>query len=349
MDHQETKSLLPVQNRIPISPSLVQAKETTRSTANPGSYRSFLADLDSTVSQASQDFYEQIDDSGSSSYSERLVTCRTKAWFVRHDDTGQVRIASEKCKLRWCFFCSQTKQKYITMEVTKWLEHAENPKLLTLTVKHSSAPLPDQIKFLYDCFVKYRKRKLLTNAIAGGVWFFQITFNKETEEWHPHIHALLDARYMPHEELKNLWSKITRGSHIVHIRVVNDPERTVAHNARYAATPASLLGIPEDHWVEMFLAFHGRRLCGTWGTAKKISLKPERPKDADKWRNVGSWSVVINLKGEDPFADAILNAWAFDKPLDKKVTLNELDRQLDGWGINDPPEETPGFKQLIFF
>ena len=349
MNHQETKSLLPSQNRIPISPALVQAKETTVRSPNPPSYRRFLEDLDPAESQASQDFYEQVDNSESSEYSDRLKSCRTKAWFVRHDDTGQVRIASEKCKLRWCHFCSETKQKFITMEVTKWLEHARDPKLLTLTVKHSSAPLADQIKFLYDSFSKFRKRKLLSDAIAGGIWFFQVTFNTETEEWHPHIHALLDARYMLHEELKILWSQITRGSHIVHIRVVNDPEKTVAHNARYAARPVSLLGVPEDHWVEMFTAFHGRRLCGTWGTAKEVSLRPKKPEDADKWRDIGSWSIVINLKGSDPDADKILNAWAFNKPLDKEVSLNHIERQLDGFGVHDPPEETPGFKQLLFF
>lgn len=336
-----------------ISPSdflpIVQTEETTVRNLSLTSYRTFLDDLDPGEAQASSDFYRAVDDLTGKTYTDKLESCRQTAWFVRHEDTGQVRIASEKCHLRWCYFCSESKQKYITQEVTKWLSQAAEPKLLTLTVKHSSIELSKQISFLYESFSKLRKRKLLADRIAGGVWFFQVTYNSETETWHPHIHALIDSAYIPHEQLKSLWSKITNGSHVVHIRLVHDPKRTVAHNARYAARPASLLALPTEHWLELYTAFNGRRLCGSWGTARKISLRPQKPDDADKWLNIGSWKTIVNLRGEDPFADQILNAWSLGQPLPADVTLLRVELNLDGIGIHDPPEKSPGFKQLMFF
>lgn len=308
--------------------TLLESIETKPITGFSGSYRGFLDDKSPGAQQASVKFYKKVDGTDVGKYSNRLYECRTRAWFVRNSETGKVRIAAKQCRLRWCYHCSEARQQFITQAITPWWNSAKMPKLLTVTVKHSDDPLDEQIAFLYKAFVKLRNRKLCKDAIRGGVWFFQITFNEKTEQWHPHIHALLDAEYMDHSFLKVAWSKITQGSTIVHIRAVHNPDKTLSHNARYAARPSALLSIPEERWPDMYEAFKGRRICGTWGTAKKISLRSKKPDEASKWKSIGGFRTVAGLVGQDVNASAIWSAWQMSQPLAENVNMDEIEEFL---------------------
>lgn len=305
--------------------TLVQGIETNQINGFSGSYRGFLDSKSPAAQLASVKFYKKVDGTDVGKYSNRLYECRTRAWFIRNKESGKVRIAAKQCKLRWCYHCSEARQQFITHAISPWWNSAKMPKLLTVTVKHSDSPLHEQIDFLYKAFVKLRNRKLCKSAIRGGVWFFQITYNQKTEQWHPHIHALLDAEYMDHSFLKVAWSKITQGSTIVHIRAVHNPDATLSHNARYAARPSALLSIPEERWPDMYDAFNNRRICGSWGTAKEISLRPKKPDDSSDWESIGGFRVVAGLIGFDDNATAIWRAWQLNIPLDCNINMNEAE------------------------
>lgn len=305
--------------------TLVQDIETNRITGFSGTYRSFLDDKSPGAALAAVKFYKMVDGTEFGRYSNRLYECRTRAWFVRNSETGKVRIAAKQCRLRWCYHCSEARQQFITQAIKPWWNSVRMPKLLTVTVKHSDKPLDEQIEFLYKAFVKLRNRKLCKDAIRGGIWFFQITYNEKTEQWHPHIHALLDAEYMDHAFLKVAWSKITQGSTIVHIRAVHNPDATLSHNARYAARPSALLSIPEERWPDMYEAFKGRRICGTWGSAREISLRPKKPEGDTPWVSIGGFRTVAGLAAYDDNAAAIWRAWTMSIKLAPLINMDEVD------------------------
>ena len=307
--------------------------ETTSISAFSGSYRSFLDQKSPKEADASRRFYEMISSTTGSLKLEQFEQCRTRAWFIRNRDSGRVRLASKQCRLRWCYHCSEARQQFITGAVMPWYQSARLPKLLTLTLKHNKKPLEDQIAFLYKCFAKLRGRKFFKDSCRGGVWFFQITFNKKKQEWHPHIHALIDSYFINNDDLSHVWKKITQDSKIIHIRCVDDPEKTLRHNARYAARPVSLLSIPEERWLELHNGFFGRRICGTWGTAKVISLRPHKPEDCEKWEDVGGWRTVQNLIEYDLNAKAIWRAWSTGEILPAGISVETIDEF-----IKDEPE-----------
>lgn len=320
--------------------TLLEDIETSDRTAFTCSYRDFLDDKEPGCSAASVTFYKIIDDIRHRDYSSRLTECRSRAWFIRNKDTGKVRIAAKQCRLRWCYHCSEAKQQFITQAVLPWFEKALKPKLLTVTIRHSQRPLLEQIEFLYKSFRKFRNRKFLKDRIHGGIWFFQITYNQKRQEWHPHIHALLDSEYLDQLELVSLWRKITLTSDIVHIRAVHDPEKTLSHNARYAARPSALIKIPDFLWPALFDSFNGKRICGTWGTAKDISLRPQKPDDSEKWISIGGWRTVTRSLGFDDNAAAIWKAWLCDKPLNPEISMLEIETFIDGDDLRDraPPK-----------
>ena len=318
-------------------PALLEDIETISGVGTSRSYRQYLTTRMPEAYALSDRFYQLIDQSRGGVLHASYSTCRTRAWFCRDAESGSVRVFTNQCRLRWCNFCGESRQQFITSQVLPWYEHAKDAKLMTLTVKHTKDALKPQIDFLYKSFNKLRKRKRFSSKVRGGVWFFQITYNQKSKEWHPHIHILLDADYIPHEYLMAAWSNITNGSTIVHIRRVHNPEHTLSHNARYAARPSSLSKIPESLWLELFESFHKRRICGTFGTARKISLRPKRPDDANNWKRVGSFSYVYSLLKDDEHARKIWDAWMFKSYLQENIDMSHVDESMSFPKTDIPP------------
>jgi len=329
--------------------SLVQEKETTLTQRFIGSYRDFL-DADNPVAvKNSKLFYNQVDWVHDTKYSDRLKECRTRAWFLRNSVTGRVRVATNQCRLRWCYHCSKSRQQFITQAILPWLEKAKEPKLLTLTLRHTQKPLPEQIDYLYSSFVKLRSRNYVKKRIRGGVWFFQITYNKSKQEWHPHLHCLLDADYMAHCTLKSYWSEITDGSEIIHIRTIYDRDKTLSHNARYAARPSTLEKIPVLLWPQLFTAFKNRRMVGTWGGARSISLRPQKPMDAEEWKKIGNFTTVRELLTSSEDARQIWDAWLKDSILPDGIDVMSEENFLDGKYDEPPPREKKYIEPIFNF
>ena len=61
--------------------------------------------------------------------------------------------------------------------------------------------------------------------IDGGFYTTEYTYNKTTNQWHPHIHifALL-TDWIDQEELAETWHEITYDSYIVDVRRVRKPK-----------------------------------------------------------------------------------------------------------------------------
>lgn len=311
------------------TPSLLDNIETTVIPATHSSYQSYKRTYCEAEWASTAQLYRYLDDRDHTKRLEQLKGCRTYAWFARHQESGEVQVFSNNCRLRWCPLCAQAHRNYVTRSVSGWLEHARYPKFLTLTLKHSDAPLEHQIDCLYDAFKRLRKRALLRNAVRGGIWFFQIKKSRKTSQWHPHLHCVLSGRYIDHYALKNLWYKLTKTSNVVDIRLIRDPEETASEVARYASRPAYLSNHDLIEAIDLADALHGRRLCGTWGTANQVSLKPPKVTEKGDWISVGTWSTVTHLSESNQDAKDILEAWTLNHPLESDVSLLEFDNMID--------------------
>lgn len=247
--------------------------------------------------------------------SDLLESCRSNAWFSRHITTGELRIAANACHLRWCPVCAESRRNFIAHSVGEWIKDLKYPKLLTFTLKHSDTPLTEQINNLYTYFQKLRKRKDFAKKVTGGIWFFQVKLSKSSSQWHPHIHCVVDGEYMPKALLRRLWVEITDISMIVDIRSVKDPEGCAMEVARYAAKPGPLKDLNLNHAAEMVDAMNGRRICGTWGIGRKVSLRPKKFVDKEDWKSVGSFSRVMTNRKTDLVCMEIFHAWKDHTPL----------------------------------
>lgn len=297
--------------------------ETSEISNSRFSYRDHLTLEFPAKMQAVEQIYSAVDMAENKNYFLRLTNCRSVAMFERNEETGKVRVTSEHCGLRWCPLCAKARQGRIMNEVSGWFEKVRRPVLLSLTLKHTTAPLKHQVYHLYKDFKKLRNRQLLKKKSKGGIWFFHIKRSKTDGLWHPHIHCLMDSDYIPKKAVSDLWRKITGGSYVVHLKTVENPRNSVSHAARYAAEPCDMSTLSESDGLEVFEAMHGKRLCGTWGTGRTMNLRKPPDPDSGSWKFVGSWNEVIMTQDSDPIAKAIMSAYVLDSSIDESITLIE--------------------------
>lgn len=142
------------------------------------------------------------------------------------------------------------------------------------------------------------------NYVKGGIWFPHIKRSSGDGRWHPHMHTVLSGDFYPQSELSSDWYLASRGSPVVDIRKITNPDKAANEVARYSANPCDLSKLSLEDCVAVYYALHGRRGCGSWGTAKGVPLKLPKYTSRDMIENVGSISVIRELYNSDP------NAWA---------------------------------------
>lgn len=320
-DHHATNTLTETEQGPPISNPLVHTLETPVRSCDSRSYRDFRKSFCLEEAEAVEDVYFHIDAAGDTNYLPRLFDCRSHAYFHRHDETGEVKVISSCCRLRWCPFCSEGRKYRIQETVKDWIDTISRPKFLTLTVKHNDDPLEDQIQHLYSSFRKFRLGAFFRSKVQGGIWFFQIKKSKTDGLWHPHLHCLLDAFFMDRKYLSKLWLDITGDSMVIDIRGVKDVNNVADYVARYAAKPSVLSGMDVCGGVELVTALHGRRLVGTWGNAKHLSFRIQKNEDAKSWRKLESFELIKARYELDPTAKLIYDCWMQNRPLPKEAIV----------------------------
>lgn len=309
--------------------SLVHTSETKKSLPEFSTYRAHRSQNCVDELAAVREVYEQLDGQNPNGKQHQLDRCRTNAWFARNKESGEVKVFSSACHLRWCPMCAEAKQAYVTKSTSEWLKDVGYPKLLTLTILHTDLPLEEQINNLYDYFKRLRKRKAFSSKVTGGFWFFQIKISKTDGLWHPHLHCLVSGLLIAHSTIKRLWKEISYTSEIVDIRSITDKDNAARHVARYAARPSELINLSVDHRLELVEAMHGRRLVGTWGDARGVSLKPPKCDDKSEWESVGSWSIIRELLNTDESARKIFNAWKNATPLEADISCRYIEKFID--------------------
>jgi hypothetical protein len=307
-------------------------KETTVHRTTPNTYRVFLTSSCQKDILHGQKIYQAIDRRDDKNRAAVYDGCRVNSWFVRHRVTFEIRVASSRCKLRWCPLCIKTKTFVMQGTVGGWVKSIRNPKFMTFTLKHSEADLSFQINSLYDAFRTLRRRPWWRKKVRGGIWFFQIKRSDNDGLWHPHLHCLVDSNYIDKYELGAKWQEITHSSKVVDVKAVRNPKKVAQYVARYAAAPCRLVDLSEEDSIEIVDALHGRKICGTWGTGSKIKLTPQKPEDADMWERLADFWVVASTRHHNEWRAIIWECWVKDKECPC---------------VPDPPPYTGGVVPLI--
>jgi len=254
-----------------------------------GGYLSNLKD-DPTIGKAHSVVIDRL--------SADIRGCANYLVFHNHYTVDQIRLVKLRtCKKHMlCPFCARARaaknvQKYMErFQVVIEEKPTLIPALLTLTVKNGS-DLKERFDHLQKSWKKYQEKRrdyFKKNRgfnelckVDGAVFSYESTVNKDTGEWHPHIHiVVLLTDYIDREKFSQEWEKITDDSKIVDIRKLKASEDGSMIDA-FCEVFKYTLKFSELSLDDNFVAYEtlkGSRLQGSFGSFWGVKV-PEGAED----------------------------------------------------------------------
>lgn len=248
----------------------------------------------------------------------RMSECGSWLGFARADD-GSTRLrAANFCKGRLCPMCSWRRTLKIFHQVSEVVDRLERdhadlvPLFLTLTVRNcSGGDLSHTLDIIFGGWNKLLKHQRIGRVVRGWFRGVEVTYNRSTDTYHPHIHALLivdrsyfrSRDYMETSEIVERW-RLACGldydpvCHLQRVRAakITEKYKTVAELAKYTVKDTDITRIASnekrDEVLKVFAdALHRRRLCAFGGLLKQIAkdLGQEQLGEGD----------LVHVEGED--------------------------------------------------
>ena len=231
----------------------------------------------------------------------RWDQCGENAWVLRHpEQANRYRIAASYCHDRFCRPCSNTRSNLAAQNLIRRLGSAQL-RFVTLTLKSTVEDLCSLVDKLYRSFRRLRTHKIWNAKVDGGAAFLEVKWNEGSRRWHPHLHLIVEGRYLPQALLKDAWRKVTGNSTIVDIRPIPNGRSAARYVTKYASKPLSntFLNRP-DKLQEAIAALRGTRLALTFGTWRGFRLFQQPPRE--EWVAVAPLDELLDLadRGVEP-------------------------------------------------
>lgn len=220
------------------------------------------------------------------------------------------RIIACYCHNRHCEPCMKGKSSLIINNLRVILK--SRPKMttrfITLTLRHSDAPLKEQIKRLYRCYKNLRKTKLWKSSQKGGAATLEVKWSPFAKKWHPHLHIISEGSYISTYELSSAWKDITGDSHVVDVRMISADKDVAFYVGKYV-TKGTNAEVWDDPAVaaEWVAAVKGVRMCATFGTWRGLKLLAREKEKPGQWTHIASLgSMVRRMQAGEEHAKLLL-------------------------------------------
>ncbi len=235
-----------------------------------------------------------------------FLTCGRGGWIERaKSDHTRTRLRVPHCHDRMCMVCGNHRSHRIRDALISQM--ANGPvSFITLTLCGRGEPLKELIERLLKHFRALRLHPTWADKVRGGAAMLEVKWSDKAKRWHPHLHIIADADYVPKWDLSDAWRSITKDSFVVDIQRVQKPATAAGYVAKYASKPMdpSVMMNP-DRLDEAILALAGKRMClcfGTWyGTPLSVAEDAELADDvidADGYERVDPLWLILEKANE---------------------------------------------------
>lgn len=243
-----------------------------------------------------------------------FANCGSHAFLLEStDEPGHYRITSSKCKDRFCKPCARERAGRVSRNLLEYVDGREL-RFVTLTLATKTTDLRSELDRLYSSFQHLRTRAFWKRHVVGGAAMLEVKYNQTSDRWHPHLHILVEGRYVPKARLQTEWRHVTGDSFIVDIAAVKDHDRVTHYICKYATDPIDRsIGGSTNLLSQAIIAFRGRKTCLTFGTWRGVVLLATD--DAGGWKRIASLNKVLSqAKRGDEDAQRIINSlWVYDE------------------------------------
>lgn len=235
------------------------------------------------------------------------LNCGTQLGFAEVEGVTHL-VEANFCRGRLCPLCSWRRSLKIysaTSQILDYLDaqHGKTIKylFLTLTVRNvTGEQLGETIDAMAAAYNRLRANRAWKTRVKGAMRTLEITYNRETDTYHPHYHLILavpsdygrkgDKLYWSQEEWAAVWAKAARLDYtpIICIERVRGRRSGIAEVSKYAVKDTDYIrpGDPAttDKVVQVLMDhLSGRRLISYTGILREAqrALKIEDPETAE--------------------------------------------------------------------
>ena len=191
------------------------------------------------------------------------------------------KFSGSLCRKRWCTECCRVRTAELTNGYKTPLQDLGTLYFVTLTKPNvKGRQLHNEVRKMIKSFqrIKDNLRKNYQIKI-NGIRKIEVTYNKETDTYHPHFHLIQDNLHHA-EKLQELWlnSNVTANIKGQDIRVINtDNDNSFIELFKYATKETTKGGDQYSGEVlhTIYNGLSGIRIYQTYGKIKKVKTPPK--------------------------------------------------------------------------
>lgn len=200
---------------------------------------------------------------------DRLEDCCRIPHIYIHPETAHIKLQIFRCKSRLCVLCGARRAKELHTQILPLVKNMNSPRIIVLTPKSTDRPLREQIQTLVKNFTKLRKTDDWKRRFSAGFYCIEVTHNDVTNQWHPHLHIIVDGSYWFWEELRNTWHDVTGNSFIITINRCNSHDHAVREITKYSTKTQNIKTVPPYRVPEWALQVKSMRFINMFGGLRK--------------------------------------------------------------------------------
>ena len=185
-------------------------------------------------------------------------------------------VKADFCRERVCAVCAWRRQSKFVAQMSPIItELSKTYKFifLTLTVKNCKIEdLKNTIDVMMKGYDRFLKRTKIKKSFCGCIRSLEITYKKEDDTLHPHIHILVAVKpeyfkdknlYISHKEIKKMWAESINIKYdpFCYVEIVKDEESAKIEVLKYALKPT----IEETALKAFYYIMKGRRTISFTG------------------------------------------------------------------------------------
>lgn len=237
---------------------------------------------------------------------DRVYQCAETLKFVEQMDGTKKLYQSYFCKNKLCALCNWRRSMKYSYQASKIVEEAMRRHskarflFLTLTVRNiTGQELNQAMKDILIGFNRLFKYKKVDRNMIGFLRATEVTYSKELDSYHPHLHVLLMVKpgyfrskddYLTQEEWTALWRKAMKLDYtpVVDIRAVKADKGkglkgAILETAKYPVKPFDVIDEKTDFTAQeklqivddMLTGLHRKRQIGFGKLFKDIKKELE--------------------------------------------------------------------------
>jgi len=226
----------------------------------------------------------------------RIRFCGSVLSFLKNVETGEKKLhGADFCRERLCPMCQWRKSIKVFHQVSKVMDRTQEenkdivPIFLTLTIRNCIGDdLPFTLDMLFKGWYQITKHRKIKRIVKGWFRALEVTYNKESNTFHPHIHAILifdksyfkSKDYMETVEWVQMWRTALKLDYnpVCDIRRIKNEKgkyKAVAEVAKYTLKDTDFVrddNALTDKLIEVLsTSLRGRRLFAFGGLLKQIA------------------------------------------------------------------------------